>query len=114
MKNETIYIILMAAVTFAVTVGLRALPFLLFNSGRKCPPIVTYIGKVLSPAAIAMLVVYCYCSVYRSKELFASGAGIPELTASLVTVGLHLWKNNPLLSIISGTAVYMILVQKFF
>lgn len=114
MSQETIYIIIMALVTFAVTVGLRAFPFLLFGSGKKCPPIITYIGKVLSPAAIAMLVIYCYCSAYKGKAFPASGAGLPEFAASLVTVLLHLWKRNPLLSIISGTAVYMFLVQKFF
>ncbi len=114
MNSETVYIIALAAVTFAVTVALRALPFLLFGSGRKCPAAITYIGKVLSPAAIAMLVIYCYCSTYRGKEFFASGAGIPEFAASLTTVALHLWKRNPLLSIICGTAVYMVLVQNFF
>ena len=114
MSRETVYIIIMAGVTFAVTVGLRAFPFLLFGSGKKCPAVITYIGRVLSPAAIAMLVIYCYCSGYKGKDLLASGCGIPELAASLVTVALHLWKRNPLLSIISGTAVYMFLVQKFF
>ena len=114
MSSQTVYIIILAAVTFAVTVGLRAFPFLLFGSGKKCPPVITYIGKVLSPAAIAMLVIYCYCSAYKGKDFTESGAGIPELTASAVTVLLHLWKRNPLLSIIGGTAVYMVLTQKFF
>ncbi len=114
MNSETVYIIIMAAVTFAVTVALRALPFVLFGSGRKCPAVITYIGKVLSPAAIAMLVIYCYCSTYRGRDFFSSGGGIPEAAASLVTVALQLWKRNPLLSILCGTAVYMVLVQKFF
>ena len=112
--SESSYIIILAVVTFAVTVFLRAFPFLLFGSGKKCPPVVGYIGKVLSPAAIAMLVIYCYCDVYKGKDFFTSGAGIPEFAASLVTVALHLWKRNPLLSIICGTAVYMVMVQKLF
>ena len=112
--SETVYIIILAAVTFAVTVALRAFPFILFGSGKKCPAVVTYIGKVLSPAAIAMLVIYCYCSVYKGKAFWSNGAGIPETAASLVTVALHLWKRNPLLSIICGTAVYMVMVQKLF
>ena len=114
MSEQTIYIIIMAVATCAVTVGLRAFPFLLFGSGKKCPPVIAYIGKVLSPAAIAMLVIYCWCSTYSNSDFLSSGAGIPELAASLVTVGLHLYKRNPLLSIICGTAVYMILVQKIF
>ena len=114
MSEQNLYIIIMAAVTFAVTVGLRAFPFLLFGGGKKCPAVITYIGKVLSPAAIAMLVIYCYCSTYRNADFISSGAGIPEAAATLVTVGLHLYKRNPLLSIISGTVVYMVIVQIFF
>ena len=114
MSSQTTLIIAVIAVTSGVTIILRALPFLLFSSGKKCPPVVGYIGKVLSPAAIAMLVIYCYCDVYKGKDFFTSGAGIPEFAASLVTVALHLWKRNPLLSIICGTAVYMVMVQKLF
>ena len=104
----------LVAVTAGVTVGLRALPFVLFGSGKKCPAAVTYIGRVLSPAAIAMLVVYCFCSAYRDRAFLASGAGVPELAAGLVTVALQRWKRNPLLSILVGTAVYMVLIQLVF
>ena len=37
--------------------------------------------------------------------------GIPEILACSAVVLLHLWKRNTLLSIISGTALYMVLVQ---
>lgn len=40
--------------------------------------------------------------------------GIPELIALVVTVGLHLWKRNMLISIAAGTVIYMILVQAIF
>ena len=76
MSGQTITIIAVIAVTATITVLLRAFPFLLFSSGRKCPPVITYIGKVLSPAAIAMLVVYCLCSEYRGRSL-ADGAQPP-------------------------------------
>ena len=36
---------------------------------------------------------------------------IPELIAVLVTAGLHVWKRNNLLSIGTGTILYMILIQ---
>ena len=32
----------------------------------------------------------------------------------VVTVGLHLWKRNMLISIAAGTVIYMILVQAIF
>ena len=112
--SENFYIAAVIAVTAAVTISLRAFPFVLFSSGKKCPPVITYIGKVLAPAAIAMLVVYCLFSVYSSKSFSGGGYGIPEAAASLTVILLHLWKRNPLLSIIAGTFVYMLLLQKFF
>jgi branched-subunit amino acid transport protein AzlD len=35
--------------------------------------------------------------------------GVPELVALAVTIGAHLWKGNPMLSIFGGTAVFMVL-----
>ena len=61
-----------------------------------------------------MLVVYCLFSVYSKKSFADGGFAIPEAAASLTVIALHLWKKNPLLSIIIGTAVYMFLRQKFF
>ena len=65
---------------------------------------------MISPAAIAMLVVYCV----KQVSPFVFPYGVPELIASAVVVALHWWKGNPLLSIIAGTVVYMILEQKIF
>lgn len=113
MNNETLVIIGVIAVTAAITIFLRAFPFLLFSSGKKCPEVINYIGKVLSPAAIAMLVVYCLTAVYRDQS-FADGRwGLPELAGTLTVVALHWFKGNPLLSIICGTAVYMAIIQYF-
>ena len=48
-------IAVMAGVTFLT----RALPFLLFDRGEHPPGLVLYLGRVLPPAIIAMLIVYC-------------------------------------------------------
>ena len=111
--SETTTIVLIILVTAAVTIALRAFPFLLFSSGKKCPPVISYIGKVLSPAAIAMLAVYCLVAVYRNQNFAAGLWGVPELSGTLIVVLLHWFVKNPLLSIISGTAVYMVLIQCF-
>ena len=112
--SQTLFIAAVIAVTAGITVFLRALPFLFFSPGRKCPPIIAYIGAVLSPAAIAMLAVYCLVSPYREKSFSGGGFGIPELAASVTVVLLH-WKiGNPLLSILAGTAVYMLIIQGCF
>ena len=39
---------------------------------------------------------------------------IDELTPIAVTAGVHLWKKNMILTIILGTAVYMLLTQLVF
>ena len=57
-----------------------------------------------------MLVVYCLKNVS-----FLSGShGIPELAAIAVTVMIHKWKRQMLLSIAAGTVCYMLLIQLIF
>ena len=58
--TSTEYLLLLTAVTAVVTFLLRALPFLFFGTGKRPPSLILSIGSVLSPAAIAMLVVYCF------------------------------------------------------
>lgn len=98
------------AVIALVTAGLRFLPFLVFGGGRKTPDIITRLSSVLPSAVMAMLVVYCLRGVH-----FTDPAGwLPALAACLLTVGLHVWRRNTLLSIIGGTVCYMLLVQTVF
>ena len=107
------YLWSLVVVTGAVTLLLRAFPFLIFGSGRRPPRLVDYLGRVISPAAIAMLTVYCFCSYFRDVRLQDHLYGIAELSAGLVVVGLQWWRRNPLLSILAGTVVYMVMVQNF-
>ena len=106
--NNT-YIILSIAVIAAVTLILRALPFLIFRSGN-IPNFVTYLGNTLPYAIMGMLVIYCL----RGTNFLSSTHGIPEIAAALSVVVLHVWKRKTLLSICGGTAVYMLLVQLVF
>ena len=99
-------IAVMALVTFLT----RALPFLLFDRGEQPPGLILYLGRVLPPAIIAMLVVYCL----RNVDLFAGSHGLPELLCAAVVAVLQIWKRNTLLSICGGTALYMVLVQFVF
>lgn len=102
-------LIMIAAVAIA-TFATRAASFIVFPKGKEIPPTVKYIGMVLPPAVIGMLVVYCL----RSTQLFAYPYGIPELIACLAVIGLHAWKRNVLLSVGAGTVLYMALVQMVF
>ena len=93
-----------------VTMLLRFLPFLIFRAGKPIPPYVAYLGEVLPAAIIGMLVVYCL----KDTAVAAAPHGAPEALAALCVVGLQAWKRNSLLSILSGTVVYMLLVQVVF
>lgn len=101
-----LYAIIIMAV---VTAGLRFLPFLVF-SGKTTPKFIDYLGRVLPYAIMGMLVVYCLKGV-----TFSSASGfLPELIAGALVVLSYVWKKNTLLSIVSGTVLYMILVQFVF
>ena len=89
--RDLLLILVMAVVTFAT----RLLPFLLFDRGEEPPKAVLYLGRVLPPAIMAMLIVYCLKGVS-----FATPAGwVPALLSCGAVVLLHLWKGNDLLSI---------------
>lgn len=92
------------------TVLTRFLPFAVFSSKRPTPRYIRYLGKVLPGAVFAMLVIYCL----RNVSFLQGSHGLPELIAIGVTVGLHLWKRQMLLSIAGGTICYMLLVQFVF
>ena len=99
-------IAVMALVTFLT----RALPFLLFDHGDHPPRIVLYLGQVLPPAIIAMLIVYCL----KGVSLSSPAGWVPSLLAGLTALLLHLWKKNDLISIFGATVLYMVLVQIVF
>ena len=106
----TVYAIAMIAVAAVCTFATRVAPFLLFNGSKPIPPIIRYLGSTLPPAVIALLVVYCLKSVSLRQYSY----GLPEFLAIFVTAGLHLWKRQMLLSIASGTIVYMLLIRFVF
>lgn len=111
-------IAVMAVVTFLT----RALPFLLFDRGDHPPKLVLYLGRVLPPAIIAMLIIYCLKGPLLALRdgfphllaLQTAGEWLPAFLSVLVVALLHLWKRNTLLSIFGGTVLYMVLVQAVF
>lgn len=98
------------AVVAICTVFIRAIPFLLFGGNRKVPGVIHYLGRVLPPAIMATLVVYCL----RGVHITSGNHGLPEIIAVLVVAALHLWKKNILLTVGAGTVCYMLLIQQIF
>lgn len=99
-------IVLVALTTFAT----RVIPFLVFPKGKEIPKTIQYLGKVLTPAIIGMLVIYCL----KNVSILSAPHGIPELISVAVVTVLHIWKRNNLLSIGVGTVLYMVLIQTVF
>jgi len=85
-------------------------PFILFPEGKQPPEVITYLGNVLPPVMMGLLVVYCL----KSVPVLTSPHGLPELISIAFIVVIHLWRKNVLLSIGCGTALYMFLVQAVF
>lgn len=92
------------------TMTTRFLPFLVFSSKKPTPKYIQYLGIALPSAIFGMLVIYCL----KNVNIVAGSHGIPELISILVTVVLHKWKRQMLLSIAGGTVCYMLLVQLVF
>lgn len=102
--------VLVIAVTALVTMFLRFVPFLLFGGKKETPAYISYLGRLLPYAVMAMLVVYCL----RNISFLSAPFGVPELISCAVVALLHVWKRSSILSILGGTACYMLLVQLVF
>lgn len=89
---------------------LRALPFLIAGSGKLKSDKLDFLGMILPPAIMAVLLVYCMKDIMTDM----TGIGIPKIAGVAVTAVSYLWKKNSFLSIIFGTATYMLLLRVFY
>ncbi len=96
-------IVVMAIVTFST----RAFPFIVWGNHQKVSPLIEYLGKALPYAMMGLLVIYSFKNVSFTLKPY----GLPELFASMICIGLHLWKRNNMLSILGSTLVYMFIIQ---
>lgn len=92
------------------TVLTRFLPVCRIQFETPHTAVYSVFKKGAAKRGFAMLVVYCL----RNVSFLQGSHGLPKLIAIGVTVGLHLWKRQMLLSIAGGTICYMLLVQFVF
>ena len=92
------------------TMTTRFLPFLLFPANKKTPPLVLFLGRLLPPAVMGMLVLYSL----KDVQLLSGTHGLPEALAIALLVALQLTLRNALVTIGVSTIFYMLLVQKIF
>lgn len=103
---DTFQMLVTIAVIGLATFTTRALPFLFFGS-REPPAMLSVIEKNLPSMILLLLVIFCL----KDVQWFTAPYGIPELFTIGVVAGLHFWKRNAMLSIFTGTVLYMVLVQ---
>ncbi|MBT4835823.1 MAG: branched-chain amino acid ABC transporter [Methylococcales bacterium] len=103
--NSTEYILTVILVMTIATFATRIMPFLFFH-GRSNHPTMDYIAKYTPPMIMSILVVYVLKDVNFSNDI-----GLYTLLSVVITIAVHAWKGNPLVSIFTGTFLYMFLVQ---
>ncbi|QPK79145.1 AzlD domain-containing protein [Corynebacterium lizhenjunii] len=91
-----------------VTILLRALPFS-FLKVLKGNAFIGLLGLLMPVGVMTVLVVYTVLG-----QADAPGGVLAALLGVAITVGLHLWRHNSGLSILGGTAAYMLLVNVVF
>ncbi len=85
----------------------RFLPFIVFKEDKQTPAFILFLGNYLPAAVFGMLVVYCL----KDVNILDSYHGCKEAIGIFMTIIVHLWKKNMLVSIAVGTISYMLLVQ---
>lgn len=105
MLDQALYLLGVIAICWAIIFALRAVPFLFFGSLKKPIPkkIEAFFGNILSPIIIFCIIIWAYSGLaYRTMAPYIAG---------FLTIGIHLWRRNALMSVIVGTIAYMTLVN---
>lgn len=103
---STGYLFAVLATILVITFALRALPFAVLEPLRGSA-LMAALSRWMPAGIMTILVVY----TLKDVSLGTGWHGLPEALALAVTVGLHLWRHNALVSILGGTAVYVLLVN---
>lgn len=102
--NDTTYVVTVLLAMGAVTLLLRALPFLAAQ-WLKRHPMVSRVGRVLPLSIMTLLTVHAAVGGAASH---AAGPW-PECVALGLVITLQVWRGQALLSMAAGTAVYVCL-----
>src|SRR5574344_408794 len=104
MNLSVLNVIIASIISGVIIFSTRAFPFVLFSK-REPPAFIRFIEKYIPPMVMAILLVYCFKDIRFSQSPY----GAPYFIALAVTITLHIWKKNSMLSIFGGTILFMIL-----
>jgi len=106
---DTPYLLAAVAASAAVTWGLRALPFAVLAPLRTSA-VVGYLGARMPLGVMVILIAY----TVRDLPLAHPARALPDVLALALTIALHRWRRNAVLSILGGTVIYAVLVGTLF
>lgn len=104
--GNSIWIIIVA--TLATVITRLAVMFLPLKIKESV--FLDYLSKYLPVASFGLLVVYSL----KDVSVLVNPFGIPELICIVLIIGLQLWKDKLLVSVFSGSFLYLILVNLIF
>lgn len=103
---EGTYVAGALAVAVAITVALRAVPFVAKRPLRDSALLVD-VGRWMPLGAVTILAVYCLAQIPLANPATAAG----PLAGAAATVGMHLWRWNAALSIVVGTTACLLVTH---
>ncbi len=103
---DNIYVFSGILLAAAVTWVLRAIPFAMLAPLRNSA-LLSYLGERMPVGIMCILVIYTLADV----NLRSASEVLPASIALAVTIGLHLWRHNAIVSIFTGTGVYVLLAS---
>lgn len=103
---EPAYILAAVLVAGAITWTLRAAPFVMLAPLRNSQ-LLAYLGERMPVGIMLILAAY----TVQDAGLGQLATALPVVIALAVTVALHLWRGQMILSIFGGTGVYVALLS---
>lgn len=103
---EPAYIATALACAVAITFALRAVPFAA-RSAIKNSALASDLGRWIPLGATVILAVYCLSTI----SLTGPSHGAGPIIGVVMTVGMHLWRRNAVLSIVVGTAACVLITN---
>lgn len=103
---EPAYTATALASAVAITFALRAIPFAARNA-IKNSELANYLGRWIPLGATVILAVYCLSTISLAGPMHGAG----PILGVLITVGVHLWLRNAVLSIVVGTLACLLVTN---
>jgi branched-subunit amino acid transport protein AzlD len=101
---DTPYLLGLVLVSAAITWGLRALPFAVLAPMRRS----ALIGRLATQLPLGVMIILALSTV-RGVSVDDGGRALGFSLAVGVTIALQLWRRSPVLSIVAGTATYVLI-----